>query len=350
MTQAPDTIAVVVVTYNSDASIGELLTRLTPQLRDDDDLVVFDNASTDRTREVVAGFSRARLVASESNLGFAVAVNDAVAATDSALMLLLNPDAFPADGCLDALRSAAARHPEWGAWQALVVLPGGRQINTDGGRVHYLGFGWSGNWGEPLDPGAMTECPVGFASGAALCVRREAWQAVEGFEPSYFMYGEDLDIALRLRLQGWEVALTPSAVVEHDYEFQKGPRKWFLLERNRWRTVLGAYPLPLLLLLAPALLAFEVALLAVAARGGWLRPKLAANRAALGGLRATLRRRRHVQRQATVSAEAFARSLTSSLDGGFFADSGVPPVALRLQAAYWGVVMAALRRLARRSA
>ena len=56
------------------------------------------------------------------------------------------------------------------------------------------------------------------------------------------MYGEDVDLSLRLRLAGWGVGVVPAARVEHDYEFAKGDYKWFHLERNRWWTVLGAYP------------------------------------------------------------------------------------------------------------
>ena len=114
---------------------------------------------------------------------------------------------------------------------------------------------------------------VGFASGAALVVRREAWDAAGGFDGSYFMYGEDLDLSLRLRLAGWEVGVAGGAVVEHDYEFAKGESKWFLLERNRWTTVLGVYPAALLLALLPALLAAEAAFFLAAARGGWLGAK-----------------------------------------------------------------------------
>ena len=81
------------------------------------------------------------------------------------------------------------------------------------------------------------------------------------------MYCEDLDLSLRLRLAGWEVGIAPAARVEHAYDFDKGARKWFLLERNRWWTILADYPPRLLALLAPGLLAQELALLGVAARG-----------------------------------------------------------------------------------
>jgi N-acetylglucosaminyl-diphospho-decaprenol L-rhamnosyltransferase len=176
---------------------------------------------------------------------------------------------------------------------------------------------------------------VSFASGAALVVRREAWEEVGGFDDEYFMYGEDLDLALRLRLAGWEVGVVPAARVEHDYEFTKGDYKWFHLERNRWWTLLGAYPLPLLVALLPALVVFELALLAVAARGGWLRPKLRAQVAVLRTLPWALARRRRVQATRRGSLRAFCAGLTASLDSPYLAAAKDIPAAETLQAGYW---------------
>src|SRR5205814_1452970 len=105
-------------------------------------------------------------------------------------------------------------------------------------------------------------------------------------------YGEDLDLGLRLWLAGHRVGLLPQARVVHGYEYEKGSYKWFWLERNRWRTVLSVYPAPLLALVAPALLAGELALLAVAARQGWL--ALSCARPAVVG-RSTRARARHAR-------------------------------------------------------
>ena len=129
------------------------------------------------------------------------------------------------------------------------------------------------------------------------------------------MYGEDLDLSLRLRLAGWGVGVAPAARVAHDYEFAKGDYKWFYLERNRWWTVLGAYPGVLLAALAPALLAFEVVLLSLAWRGGWLRAKLRAQAAVLRELPAMCARRRGGAGDAAVSRRRVRRAgLSASLD------------------------------------
>ena len=184
---------------------------------------------------------------------------------------------------------------------------------------------------------------VSFPSGAALCVRREAWQRIGGFDDRYFMYGEDLDLGLRMWLSGHGVGLIPSARVEHDYEFTKGERKWFLLERNRWWTVLSDYPAALLVLLLPALIGAEAALLIVAVRGGWLRAKLRAQAAVLGELPQILARRREVQATRTAGAAELAERLSATLDNPYLGGLARVPAIDRAQRGYWLAVLGALR-------
>jgi GT2 family glycosyltransferase len=329
---APD-LAVVVVTHDSARHLPQTLAALVPQLGDGDELHVVDCGSHDDPGAVLV--PPARLTELGDNLGFAGGANAGARISRAPLLLFLNPDAVVAPGAIEALRGAAAEHPRWGAWQALVTMGGGRLVNTSGGVTHWLGFGWAGECGDPVAAGAADH-EVAFASGAALVVRREVWEATGGFDAEYFMYGEDLDLALRVRLLGWGVGIVPAARVEHDYDFAKGDYKWFNLERNRWWTVLGAYPTALLALALPALLAFDVALLAVAARGGWLRAKLHAQAAVLRSLPWALRRRARVQATRRVSAREFARGLTASLDSPYL---GAPAPPLRaLQAGYWSGV------------
>jgi GT2 family glycosyltransferase len=278
------------------------------------------------------------------NLGFAGGCNAGAAATSAELLVLLNPDAVPEPGFLDALCAAAGRHPGWGAWQALVSLPGRREVNTDGNVVHWLGIGWAGGLHASADEARTRgEHTVGFPSGAAMAVRREAWDAVGGFDARYFMYGEDLDLGLRLRLAGWQCGVAPAAEVVHDYAFTKGDYKWFWLERNRAWTVLGAYPGLLLAALAPALLAFELVLLLIAWRGGWLRAKLRAQVAVLRELPSIRARRVEVLATRSASAADFAAGLSDSLDSPNLAAAQAIPGAAALQSAYWRLVRLVVR-------
>jgi N-acetylglucosaminyl-diphospho-decaprenol L-rhamnosyltransferase len=337
-------VAVVVVGHDSADDLAATLPALTAQLEPSDELVVVDNASRDGTPRVARELApRATVIETGANLGFAAGCNAGADASSAPLLLFLNPDAVPASGCIEALAACADRRPGWGAWQALVTMDGGRLVNTAGNEAHFLGFGWAGRCGAPVSAIDGVPAEVGFASGAALVVRRAAWDAAAGFDARYFMYGEDLDLCLRLRLAGWGIGIEPRAVVEHGYVFEKGAYKWFYLERNRWWTILGAYPAPLLALLAPALLAFEVALLAAAWRGGWLTAKLRAQAAVIRLLPAMVRRRRAVQATRRADAAAFAAALTASLDSPYLAPAARVPGLAAAQGAYWRAVRAALR-------
>lgn len=337
-----DSLAVVVVTHNSADSIATLLRELGDQLRPDDELVVVDNASSDGTAELARSLGPlVRVIESPGNVGFGAGCQVGAHATEAPLLFFINPDCRLTPGCLDHLRAAAAEKPEWGAWQATVLLPDGR-INTDGGVVHYIGIGWAGDCGKPVEVMAAREHEIGFPSGAALVIRRPMWDQVGGLDPSYFMYSEDLDLGLRLWLAGSAVGVVPQARVIHSYEFDKGAQKWFWLERNRWRTLLSVYPRALLFVLAPMLIATELVLLVVAARDGWLTSKLRAQAALLRSLPEIARRRRSVQATQRVGVAAFSSHLTSSLDSEYLSLAN-KPWAVALQAAYWRAAQWALR-------
>jgi hypothetical protein len=339
-----DAVAVVVVTYQSADHLADLIETLMPQLGENDEVTIVDNGSIDGTPELARSLhERVAVIETGANLGFAGGCHVGAESTEAPLLLFLNPDSRPQRGCLDRLRAAATEHPNWGAWQAAVLLDEDR-INTSGGVVHYLGMGWAGDCERPISALPEKDCEIPFPSGAAMVVRRSVWAELGGLDRDYFMYVEDLDLGLRLWLAGHRVGLVAAAI--HGYEFDKGSAKWFWLERNRWRTVLSVYPLTLLVLLAPALLAAELGLLAVAARQGWLRSKLHAQAAALLGLPHTLARRRRVQATRRVSAAEFASHLTSSLDSPYLSAADSRWLSAP-QALYWTLVRRMLSLLAR---
>jgi GT2 family glycosyltransferase len=198
--------------------------------------------------------------------------------------------------------------------------------------VHFTGIAWAGH--------AATAGPreVAFLSGACLAIPRATFLEAGGFAERYFMYQEDVDLSLRLRLAGGRLGVEPTAVVDHDYEFAKGSAKWRLLERNRWATIVRCYPGRLLVPVAPALAATELALLVLAAVGGWLPQKLAAAGETVRQLRPLLRERRRIQAGRTVSTAAFAAWLTPDLDSPYLgraARSGLLRAALR---GYWRLI------------
>ena len=331
------------VTHDSARPLRRSLPAIVTELRPGDELIVCDNASRDATREVVAELApRASLIANKENAGFGAACNSGAARAGGELLLFLNPDNVVSPGFREAIELPVAEDRGWDAWQGLVTDGGGSRLNTRGGVVHFTGIAWAGGAGEVRANAPAEPEEVAFPSGACLAIRREAWDALGGFSAPYFLYQEDTDLGLRLHLAGRRVGIEPRAVSDHEYEFDKGPDKWRYLERNRWAMVVRTYPRRLLVLLAPGLLVTELALVVVAAAGGWLPQKLRANFEGLRALPRWLRERRDVQATARVDAATFAAVLVCGLDSRFLGRAGESRLLDRCLAAYWRVVRALL--------
>jgi GT2 family glycosyltransferase len=337
-------LSVVIVAFNSREALTATLPTLVEQLREADELIVVDNGSGDGTPETIASLApEATVIEAGENLGFSAGSNRGAAAATGELLCLLNPDAVPGPGWRDAIELPYDDGRGWAAWQPLVTAEDGGAINTRGGIVHFTGIAWAGDAGRRIDELPATESLAsdepGFVSGACLAIPRQTFIDAGGLPERFFLYHEDVDLSLRLRLAGGTLGVEPAARVDHDYEFDKGRDKWRYLERNRWATLIRTYPASLLILIWPALVATELALLAVSARGGWFVQKLASWLDTWRGLPRTLRERRSIQDQRVVSAGEFAVALTPELGSSYLGAAGRSRILGALLRGYWAVVL-----------
>jgi len=336
-------VSLVVVTYESRDESRRVIRAIAEQLRDGDELIVVDNASTDGTADAVAGaIAQADVVRSAENQGFAAAANAGAARATGDLLVFLNQDAMPSRGFREAIAAPLSESRDWAAWMGLVTAEGGRVVNTSGGVIHFTGIAWAGEAG--LSVSAIVEEPheVAFASGACLAVPRAVWDETGGFAPDFFMYCEDVDLSLRLRLAGQRVGIEPGARVDHAYEFAKGELKWRLLERNRWATLIRTYPAALLAAVAPALAVTEFVVLAAAVRSGWGRQKLLAWADLLRALPRLTRERRATQSTRAVRSAELAGSLTADLSSSYLGAPARSPAVAALLRGYWRVALGLL--------
>lgn len=339
-------MSVVIVAHNSLGVLRTTIPPLLAQLDDGDELIVVDSGSSDGVADKLSDLAPgARVITAPGNVGFAAGANAGVTEASGELVVLLNPDAEVQQGWAQAMR--AAWDGPWQGWMALVTMSGGTQINTSGGVLHFTGLGWAGQAGQPVASAPSHPVEVAFLSGACLAVARSAWIELRGFPEQFFMYCEDVDLSLRIRLRGGRLAVVPEAQVVHDYDFAKGPAKWRMLERNRWATILRTYPGPLLVMVLPALLATELAIWAAALRGGWARMKALATLDLILALPRLARERRAIQAARRIDAAAFAAGLTAELSSPYLGAAGRSAPVRRVLKLYWALVCSLLRASAR---
>lgn len=315
-------ITAVVVSYADPAVTTRALESLLQQSLAPIEVLVVDNDPRGATAHLLSAAHASPLVRAlhpGANLGYTGAANLAGGEATGEWLFFLNPDARAASDCLERLLEAADA-PDVAIVGAQVLLPDGR-VNAGENPTNIVGMSWSGGYGRARERGPARDTAA--VSGAALLVRRERFLDVGGLCPFFFLYADDTDLAWRMRLGGGRVRYCPEAVVVHDYEFEKGAHKWFYLERNRLWMLLSNLELRTLVLLAPVLLATEAAVLARAARDGWLREKLRAWAGVAIRARSLARWRRAVQATRRVSDRTVLEPFVGGIETDLI-DTGLP--------------------------
>lgn len=193
------------------------------------ELVIVDNGEPSEAVAMLEASGAAWVLRTGANLGYGTAANAGARGSDGPWLVVANPDLVWEPGALDVLLEAGAGLADAGALGPRVLnedgtaYPSGRQIPSllDGAGHAVLGKVWAGNpfsaryrsEAEALVATQPTE--VGWLSGACLVLRRSAFEAVGGFDESYFMFVEDLDLGDRLAKAGWRNVLVPAARVVH---------------------------------------------------------------------------------------------------------------------------------------
>ncbi|MEV6969583.1 glycosyltransferase family 2 protein [Hamadaea sp. NPDC051192] len=270
-TPADARLDVVMLAYGKEPWLAEAVDAVFASTGVDVTLTLVDNGS-----ESVASITRRpglRVVKPAENTGFSGGCNLGATDAEATAIAFVNSDAVVAPDALAKVR-AVALEPGVGAAMASIRHADRLDvINTAGNPLHVAGLSWAGGNEEPADRHA-TRTTVPTLSGCAFVIRADLWRELGGFAPEYFAYHEDTELSLRLWQRGLAPVYVPDAVVGHHYEFSRNDLKFYLLERNRLLTVLTLYRTRTILLLLPVLALTELAMLATAVAGGWLRPKV----------------------------------------------------------------------------
>jgi N-acetylglucosaminyl-diphospho-decaprenol L-rhamnosyltransferase len=218
-------VSVIVASHNTRA----YLERCLGVLGDSHELIVVDSLSSDGSRELVRDqFPHVRLVELDVNSGYGGALNQGIALSSGAYLLLMNADAWPQEEAVERLVAFAE-----GASHAGVVGP--RLVNPDGTlqpsvrgfptlwrlATEYLFLRWlaprsrllNSFYGAGFDHRSQRDAE--FLVGAVLLARREVLDEIGGFDERFFMFNEEVDLCYRVHAAGWDVVFWPGAEFVH---------------------------------------------------------------------------------------------------------------------------------------
>lgn len=232
-----DLVTIAVVTYNSGRFIKRCLESVLAQRYPHKEVIVIDNASTDGTQAVLEQFEDScRVIHNDTNVGFAAAQNQAIKLSRGDWVLTLNPDMLLTPNFIEALMEAGHLDPRVGTvcgklltMTASFSLPQEPLVDSTGiyftPMLRHLDRG-----SQEVDNGHYLNFEYVFgATAAAALYRREMIDDVslggEFFDPDFFVYREDADVAWRAQLMGWRCLYTPHARGYHVRSVLPGNRR-----------------------------------------------------------------------------------------------------------------------------
>jgi len=288
-------VAIIYLSYNARPYIDDVVLSLEQQTYPSDQLklIIVDNPGQDDSLDYIKkqilprskkSLPEVELIANQENAGFAIGNNQGIkSALDQGYdyVYLLNNDAKLDPEAIERVVEVAEADPKIGSVQSLMLLwQNPEVINSTGGMVHFLGFGFVRDNGKslPLSKGEArrgfwVNQEIAYASGAAALYRADLLRRIGLFDEFLWLYHEDLELGWRIRLAGYKNVLAEKSIAYHHYEFSRSIKKWFWMERNRWIVLLTHLRWRTLLLLLPSLLVVELAIYIASIRSGWIREK-----------------------------------------------------------------------------
>jgi GT2 family glycosyltransferase len=224
-------LSIIIISFNTREMILECLRSIEAQTVDTSyETIVVDNMSADDSAEAIGReFPNVRLIALTENLGFAGANNLAAASARGRQILLLNPDTIILDRAIDRLVAFSKENQSSRVWGGRTIFADGslnpgscwRKLTVWNLLCWSLGLAFLAPNSPVFNSKAYggwdrsTVRHVDIVTGCLLLIDREFWSQLGGFDPAFFMYGEEADLCHRARQVGAHPIVTPTATIVH---------------------------------------------------------------------------------------------------------------------------------------
>jgi len=314
---AHPSVAAVIVNFNGGSYLLSCIRSLSAQTYPLTKIFVVDNASTDPSLATIKQELHCEIVQLGQNTGFAAASNHAAALAENCeWLVMLNPDAVLEPDWLEKMLEAVGKQPDCALFASRLLQHDERELlDGAGDAFHVSGAHWRRGHGKVAEGQYVAAEEVFSPCAAAALYHREVFLEADGFDETFFCYGEDVDLAFRLRMMGHHCMYVPEAVAHHVGSACTCRRSDFAIYHGH-RNLVWVYfknmPAPLLFLYLPQHLFWNLASIVWFTILGQGRVIIRAKWDAIKALPRVLRERRTVQARRMVSL----RKLLGAMDRG----------------------------------
>jgi len=254
-------VSIIILNYNAGKLVEDCIESICKTSYKNFEVILVDNASKDNSHILCKKkFPFISLIENKENLGYCEGNNVGIKQAKGQYIVILNPDTIVESNWLNELLKASCQLGD-GLYQPKILAADDHtRINTAGNMIQIFGFGYSRGKGD-IDNGQYNNQQlVGYSSGACLFTSKNVLEKIGLFDPFLFAYHDDLDLGWRAAQSGIKSYYIPTSIVYHaeSFSFKWSPKKFYLLERNRWYCLLTHYSKRTFYRILPVIILVEV--------------------------------------------------------------------------------------------
>jgi len=273
-------VSIIILNYNAGDLLEKCVSSIIQSKYEDLEIILVDNASKDQNhKKCKEKFPQIKLIENKENLGYCQGNNVGLEQATGEYIIILNPDTEVESNWINEFLKEYEIHGDGLYQPKLLATSDKTRINSGGNMMNIFGFGYSSGKGKKDSKEYNNFKIINYASGACLFTSKKTLEKIGFFDSYLFAYHDDLELGWRAAQLGIKSFYVPNVVVYHteSFSFKWSPKKFYLLERNRWYCILTHYSKSTFYKILPGLIVVEIIIFLYFISKGMIKEKIMAS-------------------------------------------------------------------------
>ena len=310
-------ISIIILNYNAKDFLEKCISSVIQSDYDNFEIIVVDNGSEDKSHiQCKEKFPQIKLIENKKNLGYCEGNNVGLKEANGEYIIILNPDTEVQSDWIKKFLEKFNNHGEGLYQPKLLATNNKKRINSAGNMINVFGFGYSLGKGKNDNKEYNKFKKINYASGACLFTSRKILEKIGYFDSFLFAYHDDLELGWKgaqLNIQSFYV---PEIIVYHaeSFSFKWSPKKYYLLERNRWYCILTHYSKSTFYKLLPSLIIIEIIICLYFFSKGMFKEKIRASFSILKNYKKIKETHRKIEKEKIISDQQIIQKFSNDIE------------------------------------